>query len=426
MGTSQIATEACDFRPEGADGHRGRRVSRALGYHRKHQRLNHLVSWALWFGTRVATDLQQAYGQRGQQTQQAYQAVNTLQLSLFNATPTFETLVIVLGQPTMPIPVHPLPGLLERRGGHRGQQDPFQRLLAIWCLLFPDANDPRRHGIFAHSRLMAWGQERHLTKGKLQLGRACWVSMPGGNLKGTTRLTWPGPCSIQRIADLVFALLDAPILSCSHQKVRLRRLTGLKEGEHIRPPISDMYPRACRLRCPNALHLAYPDIGFSLFPLAPLVPLFSPLERECAQRVPGPGTPAPRASGDARPAPFAQKTPSSFIADLSHAADLVTMGKINVGGILHQQHHRRGKGLFSGLLKVWLHQGSKGDIWLIQQPIQGFTLFPGLHLSRQRTQRILRQLGFPLGPLVSCNAYHAVGHPQRFARPSSWGPTLLV
>jgi hypothetical protein len=67
------------------------------------------------------------------------------------------------------------------------------------------------------------------------------------------------------------------------------------------------------------------------------------------------------------------------------------MGQINVGGILHQQHHRRGSGLFSGLLKVRLHQGRKGDIWLIQQPIQGFTLFPGLHLCWQRTLRILRQ-----------------------------------
>src|SRR5260370_42172863 len=33
---------------------------------------------------------------------------------------------------------------------------------------------------------------------------------------------------------------------------------------------------------------------------------------------------------------------------------------------------------------------------------------------------------WPLGPLVSCDVYHAVGHPQRFARPSSWDPTSLV
>src|SRR6266567_6124583 len=36
---------------------------------------------------------------------------------------------------------------------------------------------------------------------------------------------------------------------------------------------------------------------------------------------------------------------------------------------------------------------SLGDIWLIQQPIQRFGLFPGVHLSGQRTQGVLRQVG---------------------------------
>ncbi len=44
-----------------------------------------------------------------------------------------------------------------------------------------------------------------------------------------------------------------------------------------------------------------------------------------------------------------------------------------------------------GLLKVVVHQGRKGDIWLIEQTIQRFGLFPGVHLSGQRTQGILRQ-----------------------------------
>jgi hypothetical protein len=35
----------------------------------------------------------------------------------------------------------------------------------------------------------------------------------------------------------------------------------------------------------------------------------------------------------------------------------------------------------------------KGDIWLIEQPIQGFGLSPGLHLSGQRTQRICCHAG---------------------------------
>jgi len=92
-----------------------------------------------------------------------------------------------------------------------------------------------------------------------------------------------------------------------------------------------------------------------------------------------------------------EKSSSAFVADLSHAADLVLMGEIDVGRILHQQHDGRGHGLFSGLLQVRLHQGSKGDLGLMQQPIQGFTLFSRLHLSWQRAQGILRQLAGRLG-----------------------------
>src|SRR6266566_3728461 len=211
MGTSQIATQACHFCPEGADGHRGRRLTAALGQHGQHQRLNHLVSWALWVFTSAGSHLQQAYGKRGQQTQQADQAINALQLPFFNATPTFEALMIVLNQPPVLIPVHTLPGVFKRDGGNRGHQDPFQRLLSFWSLLFPDAKDPHRHGVLARARLMARWQERHVPKGKLQLGRTARATMPGGNLERTARLARKGSCLRQRIADLVLALLHTPI-----------------------------------------------------------------------------------------------------------------------------------------------------------------------------------------------------------------------
>src|SRR5713101_2231959 len=47
MAACQIATQACDLRPEGTHRHGGRRVSRTLGQDGKHQRLNDLVSRAL-------------------------------------------------------------------------------------------------------------------------------------------------------------------------------------------------------------------------------------------------------------------------------------------------------------------------------------------------------------------------------------------
>jgi hypothetical protein len=121
MRACQIATQAGHFRPEGAHRHGSRRTSRALSYHRKQQRLNHLMSWALWFGPHSGPDLQQAYGKRGQQTQQADQALDRLQLSFFNAPATFEALVRVFDQPALSIPGYALPCLLERRGSDRSR-----------------------------------------------------------------------------------------------------------------------------------------------------------------------------------------------------------------------------------------------------------------------------------------------------------------
>src|SRR5262249_36747308 len=110
-----------------AHRHGGWRLTRALGQNRKPQRLNQRLRRTLGFETRVATDLQQAYGQRGQQAQQADQTVNGLQLPFFYATATCEALMIVLNQPPMSIPLDPLPGLFKRRGGHRGHQEQFRR-----------------------------------------------------------------------------------------------------------------------------------------------------------------------------------------------------------------------------------------------------------------------------------------------------------
>jgi hypothetical protein len=116
-----------------------------------------------------------------------------------------------------------------------------------------------------------------------------------------------------------------------------------------------------------------------------------------------------------------EKSPSSFIADLSHAADLMPMRQINIGRILHQQHHGRGKGLFPGLVKVRLHQGRKGDIWLVKQPIQRFGLFPGLHLRRQRTQGVLRQEAFRLD-----RSFRATHIMQLDSPKGSLGPALGI
>jgi hypothetical protein len=111
------------------------------------------------------------------------------------------------------------------------------------------------------------------------------------------------------------------------------------------------------------MHLAHPDISFALFPLAPPVPLFSRVRGNTHERFLGHAPQHLAGLRTHRQHRLHEKPPPSFVADLSHAADLTTMGQINSGRILHQEHHGRGIRLFPGLLQVRLHQGRKGHIW---------------------------------------------------------------
>src|SRR5712692_9229611 len=92
MGACQIAAQACDLRPKRTHRHGSRRMTRALGQHGQHQRINHRIRRTLWVFTSGRTYLQQAHGKRRQQTQQTDQAVNRSQLPFFNATAAFEAL----------------------------------------------------------------------------------------------------------------------------------------------------------------------------------------------------------------------------------------------------------------------------------------------------------------------------------------------
>src|SRR6266568_2141113 len=54
------ATQACHFRPKRTHRHGSRRVSRALGQHGQHQRINHRIGRTLWVFTRGRTNLRTA------------------------------------------------------------------------------------------------------------------------------------------------------------------------------------------------------------------------------------------------------------------------------------------------------------------------------------------------------------------------------
>lgn len=82
--------------------------------------------------------------------------------------------------------------------------------------------------------------------------------------------------------------------------------------------------------------------------------------------------------------------------------------------------------LFSGLVQMRLHQGRNGDIWLSEQAIPCFGLFPGSAWEPAMSPRGFPPVCWPLGPLVSRDADPAAGPPQRFARPSFSGSTILM
>jgi hypothetical protein len=106
-----------------------------------------------------------------------------------------------------------------------------------------------------------------------------------------------------------------------------------------------MHPQTSRLRRANGLHLTHPDIRFALVSLAPPVALFSLGSGNAHKRF---LSHAPqhlsglRAHGQHR---LHEKSPSTFVADVSHAADLATMGQINVTAYLAPTAPRERTGL---------------------------------------------------------------------------------
>src|SRR5215471_21825938 len=145
----QIAAHLRDSFPESLARHPRGRLSGLRCNNGEQVSLQNFLSGPLRLPTRQVAQLQQADGQWRQEAQQADQAVSTLHLASFEAASRFETLVIILYDPAVFIPPNALPGLLKRRGGHRGQQNPFQGLLSGWGLLFPHPHGPNGQRLFA-------------------------------------------------------------------------------------------------------------------------------------------------------------------------------------------------------------------------------------------------------------------------------------
>ena len=125
--------------------------------------------------------------------------------------------------------------------------------------------------------------------------------------------------------------------------------------------------------------------------------------------------------------PLHEKPSSSFVADVSHSTDLATMGQIDVTAYLAPAKPQARKGR-----APWSVAGEAASTRALVTSgsirANDTTLWS---LSNYACEQAENPLGSPPGwwpllLLVSFDAYRAVGRPQRFARPSSWDPTLLV
>ena len=212
MGACQIATQACHFCPRsvptvmvrGID--HNARPTRSASEAQSPQKQG-----ALGLHERRHAPAYRRTASGDNRPEPPHQAINARPLPLFNATPAFETVMIVLNQPSMSIPLDQLPRLFERGGGDRGRQDPFQWLLSARraCSSQTRTTHTVIGSLLARGACARW-QERHLPTGKLELRRTPRVTMPGRNLERTARLARKGTGLRQRRADLVFALLHAP------------------------------------------------------------------------------------------------------------------------------------------------------------------------------------------------------------------------
>jgi hypothetical protein len=196
----------------------------------------------------------------------------------------------------IPVPVHALSRLFECGGGNRDQQHPFQRLLARGSFLLPPRARPTYVG-------RARGGKRKLPLSKMHLGRTTSVSMSGKHLARTARLAWKDSGLLQRIADRFLVLLNAPVLSGSHQKVRLRRLSGLKERERSCPLISDIDPQAPGSGTPIVC-IWHIQTSVSRFSRLHHWEFVLHRAQECAQMVPEPDIRGLHVSEDAGPPYF--------------------------------------------------------------------------------------------------------------------------
>src|SRR5579885_983971 len=423
MTTSQIPSHAGYGLPEGCHRHARSRYA-CLGSDDCQQIGRHdLTRRAIRLLAREIAQLQQAYSDRREQTQQPDQAVRCVHQPPLNAAARFEALAVVFHDPAtfipahvLPgvfdtagryrsqqqpfprlfpprwllfhdpatfIPAHVLPGVFDTAGRYRSQQQPFQRLFPPRWLLFPDSDCPQGQWLGAVAFLPARRQDDDFPKGELNHRHASRASMRSRDAEWATVYSFPRTDLLGHILLSDFFRFQAPGTSYSDQKMSLGTLACLKEAKEISSPIPDMHGQRFCWKAAQTADQAHPHIGFSLGSFASLAPRLSNWDRlthedfltGTAQNFPG-----LRQDGQHR---LQQQSTGCSLTDRTQTCHLVMTAEIQLCAILNQQHHRLRFKKFAGVLPVGLYQRLKGHIRLSQQAVQSHHLPPTALLGRK-------------------------------------------
>jgi len=217
--------------------------------------------------------------------------------------------------------------------------------------------------------------------------------MTGLHLEWSTGLHWPGAHFIEQIPSPSLFLLNPSILKCSHQKMGRQSSAGLKERKHICATISNMHNRGLGAKAAQARDSTHPDIalswsiadgGGSRVSAAGAILRDIRLLHRTAQHFTALGH-----HGQHR---LQGQPSSSLIADLAQAFHYGVMGEVHFGGVLDQQHERSRLNLFACLVPLRLHQRENSSPRLRSaQAVQGYAIFPGLHVGGLGRRGILGQ-----------------------------------
>jgi hypothetical protein len=314
--------------------------------------------------------------------------------------------VILLHDPAVLVPPDALPGLLERHGGDRGHQHPFQGLFPGRRLRFAHPNGPDLQRFLAEALLQAGRQHRQRAKGELHDRRASLPSMTGRYLERAAGLRRPAAHLIEQIPlRLLFGRgsLGSQTRAPENGSASLGRLE--RTETYRRHDLRQARPWSGResaprrltrrihtsvsrsLRCRRWLRVSPRGAGVRTKGSCIAQPSTSPLSGRTAST-----------GRQIQPS-------SSLIADLAQTLGFGMMAQVHLSRVLYQQNHRPGFNLFARLLPMRLHQCENSSHLL--HPAVGTrpSSLSTFACGRARRPKHARPCAWPLSRLVPFDEY---------------------